>query len=786
MGNGGAVVADEASSIADETLQKVGSDSSELDDSSIVNEAGQGKSRVEKPDRRKSKRKKSAHFKNRSKKVAHNKRKSLNTKHSSKLSANGEMKKREKKKNGRNLKHGSIKWDFEKAKEMLYDNIDVKRDDISRLEPDEYEEGTLRDKTASYSPDDEDITKIVSRFTDQKHEDSHRMGKDELQMHLDDEALKMEVKAIEEEDSNVKNVLQGSEKFANEQRLGRFEGDYEKDLIKKIGKDGLELGAGTFGKRRHGEGRDSDRDFAEVDDKRKEADYDKEDENDGDDREEDKERFDSKDKEEEENEDNGEDHDEERKDSKGRKWSEDEDKDEDKDEERNEDRNGDEQGERKDTVREGSSEEGGRNLKRTRSRAKKYNFFNPTAKLGSDITPTDEADMGVNIDNQAMESEIKAIENEDAKVSSALEGNSKSPQKIELDEYNYDSSDGVAGMKFTHHKFGVELNDEGNSDDRADQKHGISQGDTVKGNAPISDDIKDMLRETSKILNETNAVLNEGRAVAHKSHEVIDLAHHEKDNAKNETNALPHGANVVPHETNVKPKEADTRSKDLNYTLESTTVGNEIPGGNGAPKNETIKTANATQNLVANQSKTSEGKNITENNSAASVESSAVSSSDEFILKGQPITASKRVLKRNDEDQLKPKHSSRKKHGRSALRPAEGKRRRRRKQKLQSFFDENESAVQHSSKQKYTQTEMKILNLMYKSPIFKSVRGKIATLHRSLADKRSYTPKVKTTYRRFKRPRMLRRKGQLSKKRITEIGKKRGDVESGMTGGKLI
>ena len=784
-GHGGANVADEATSIVDGVSQRISSDNGDFPDDNLsaLNEVGQGKSRVEKPTGKKSKRKKSSHKKSRKRfsrmknKIARDKFKptsanNRNVKGYVKTIIQRHSEESKSKKSGRP--------DAEKAKKMLFDGIDVKRDDISRLEPLELDQETQRDKLDSYAPDDGDISDIVSRFTDQKHENSHRMGNDELQMHLDDEALKMQVKAIEEEDSNVKSVLQGSERFANEQKLGRFEGDFEKDLIKNIGKDGVDLGVGEFGKRRsHGE-RHEGKGFKDVEDKNEDEENEKEEENE---RKGDKEKFENKESED-ENDDEGDDESSRSNDSRDKKWNSDGDDDDDKTEDRS--------GERKDTVRNSNGVK--RSDSKSRGRAKKYNFFTPTGKFGGDISPTEEAEMGVNIDNQAMETEIKAIENEDAKVSSALQGLNKSPEKIELDEYSYDTPDGLdrVSSKFDHQKFSIDMTDSGD-EDQADQKHDIGQTEDDKSKSHLSEELRDMLRETSKILNDTNAVLNEGHAIAQKSHEILNSTHH--GNAANETNAMSNQISVR-NETNGSQQNLTTGNE--NSTTGNASVNiNALTGSsqsqgqyNGTSKTENntqdgIANGNNTQDGIANRNRTSENLNNTTDKPAnTSMENSAITSSEEFVVKGVPVTPAKRVLKRNDDVETKYVRVVRERGPKVSWKRHEKSHRHPRKHKLKSFFDENEVEQPKRGKKKYTKSEEKILNLMFKSPMFKSVRGKIGKFHLGQADKRSHTPSIKTTYRRFKTTKAARRKGLFTKKRITEVGKKRGSVEEGMTGGK--
>ena len=775
----GRTVSDEATSIVEGTPQNIRAENGDAsnEDLSVLSEVGQGKSHVEKPKkpsrRKKAGRKRVSKGKYSGKKNLHKKflKKKVvpslidsgsGAKENSKtvVEINDDIDKAEK----------LAQSDIDNASKMWYDGSEVKRDDISRLQPLEYEEGALKDKMGSYAPDDGDISEIVSRFTDHKQENMHRMGNDELQMHLDDEALKMQVKAIEEEDSNVKNVLQGSERFANEQKLGHLEGDFEKDLIRNIGKDGVNLDVGELGKHRH-EGHHESKSFVELEDKNKDQDDEKEDENE---REGYKERFESKDKDEGEDEDEEEDDDNPKSNrSSDRKWD-DDDKDDDEDENG---RNGDESGERKNIVR-NSSENG--NPKKNHGRAKKYNFFTPTGKLGGDISPTEEAEMGVNIDNQAMESEIKEIENEDAKVSSALEGMNKAPGKVELDEYNYDSADASISSKLNHHKFGVDLTDS-NSDgegriDQADLKHVVSQTESVKGGSQISDDLRDMLRETSKILNETNAVLNEGHAIAQKSHEILNSTKHYKQSEGNETNSLS-GNNSAQNETvsNGLTSSAGNWSANTTFPIKVDPAYNQ--------GNNTNATKSISEQTTPNGNSTHKDANEGGNDSNVNTPNSFFASKEEFILKGVPNTSSKRVLKRNDDYESRTAYKVRKRVGKSSWRRNGKSYRKHGKQKLKSFFAEDKEIARKPVNNKYTKNELNILNLMYKSPALKGMRGKASKVRFQQADKRSYTPNKKITYRRFRKGKLNHKKGIFTKKRITEAGKKRGDVEEGMTGG---
>ena len=772
-GHEGTAVADEATSIVDGTSQRIVAEDGDVSDENLstVNEVGQGKSRVEKPNS-KSRRKKTGYRKFSNGKHLIDK---TSSKKSSKVKKTSSLTGRRKKvkesaksvlqkKSKANRVDNSVYSDLDHAKQMLYDGMEIKRDDISKLEPLQFEEGTLRDKLNSYAPDDSDISNIVSRFTDHKHENSHRMGNDELQMHLDDEALKMQVKAIEEEDSNVKNVLQGSERFANEQKLGRFEGDFEKDLIKNIGKDGVDLDSGEPGKHRHEVHRE-ERNFGELDDKAKYDDDENEEEND---REGYKGELENKDRDEQDEEE-----DDERQrpnNSRNKKWNDDDKNDSDGDDNDGDDRgNEDTNGERKNVVR-GSSGDG--STKRNYERTMRYKFFTPTGKFGGDVSPSEEAEMGVNIDNQAMESEIKEIENEDARVSSVLEGMNKGPDKIDLDEYKYDSADGSTSAKFNHHKFGEGMTDIENDtqNDQADQKHTVSQNESVKGGSPISDELRDMLRETSKILNETNAVLNEGHAIAQKSHEILNSTNHRNVSEGIEASTISSN-NTVRNETNGNKQNSSSWNESVNVT--SPTGVDAV----NSQANMTNTTENVSKQNAANDS-------VTASSSNTGVSSSSFTAIDEFLVKELP--ASKRVLKRNDEYDSKTAQEVRRRPGKTSWRKSGKPRRRHRKQKLKLFFEENKTVTQNPARQKYSKSELNILNLMYKSPALKGVRGKPSRTHFQQADKRSYTPNKKTTYRRYKKPKEMRKKGAFTKKRNPEGGKKRGDVEEGMTGGEYL
>ena len=770
--NVGATVADEATSIVEGQPGNIRAENGEAseEDLSSLSEVGQGKSRVEKPNipsrRKKSGRRKTFKGKYSGKKNS-NKNFSKKKVVPSLIDSRSDTKENSKAfvqiKNEINKVDNLAQSEIEKASKMWYDGLEIKRDDISRLQPFEDEGGALKDKMGSYAPDDGDISDIVSRFTDHKQDNSHRMGNDELQMHLDDEALKMQVKAIEEEDSNVKNVLQGSEKFANEQKLGRLEGDFEKDLISNIGKNGVDLDVGEPGKHGH-ERRHGGKGFVELEDKIKDQDGENEDENE---REDYKERFESKDKEDEDEDDDDEDDDSRKShSSRGRKWNDDDKNDDEDDNERN----GEESGERKNIVRSSSEN---RNSRKAHRRAKKYNFFTPTGKLGGDISPTEEAEMGVNIDNQAMESEIKEIENEDAKVSSALEGMNKGPGKIELDEYKYDSGDASISNKLNHHKFGVDLADNnGDGEGQADQKHVVSQVESAKGSSPISDDLRDMLRETSKILNETNAVLNEGHAIAQKSHQILNSTIHLNQSVGNETNALS-GNNSARNET-------------VGSGQTSNTGNTTIPIGGNPDSNQTNSTNGTnsiSQQTTANVNSTNEFANDGSYSNNINKLSSFFKSKEEFFMKGVPITSAKLVLKRNDDYEPKTAYEVRKTVNKSSWRRNGKSHRRHGKQKLKLFFAENKGIAQKPAKNKYTKSELNILNLMYKSPTLKGTHGKASKLRFQQAEKRSYTPNKKNTYRRYKKAKMNHKKGIFTKKRVTEVGKKRGDVEEGMTGG---
>ena len=777
----GGAVTDEATSIVEGASQKIGLENEAVQDenSSVVSEVGQGKSLVEKP-KKKSRRKKGSHKKI-SKKRSSSRRKphektSKKNRESSLIDSRSDVKG-----NIESVVAGegsmgdrSIQTEIEKAKTMLFDGTNIKRDGISKLAPLEFEDGTMRDKMSSYEPDDSDISDIVSRYTDHKQENFHRMGNDELQMHLDDEALKMQVKAIEEEDSNVKSVLQGSEKFANEQKLGNFEGDVEKDLIKNIGKDGVDLDIGEFGRQkhqRHHEGRS----FAEVEDKNKDEDVEKE----GSEREGFKEKFNTKDNDDIDEEDENA----RSSDSRDKKFmnddkNEDDDDDDDDGEEEEDERHKDESGERKNIVRSSNGEVKHSKLHRS---AKKYKFFTPTGKFGGDVSPSEEAEMGVNIDNQAMESEIKEIENEDAKVSSQLEGMNNTPDRIELDEYKYDSADGQSAAKFNDHRAGVNLgydNDDVDShNDQADQKNVLGQSEDSKEGSHISDELKDMLLQTSKILNETNAVLNEGHAVVQKSHEILNATNAQKGGLRNDSYAMAGNA---------------TAGSEANKTeqISSNGVGLKITSSpsNVDQSNSENATETTPQHLASNESSNYVNKTTTSsgsNNNISKSNNSALSKK-ELLAKGTSTMASKRVLKRNDEYELGTVHKMRMQPAKSSWRKGQKSHRRHRKHYLKSFFDDTKKAPNKLAKNNYTKKELKILKLMYKSPVVKGVRGKVSRFHLQQADKRSYTPNRKTTYRRYKKPKVSHKKSMFTKKRIYEMGSRRGDVEEGMTGGRYF
>ena len=771
----GGAVTDEATSIVEGASQKIGLENGAVPDenSSVVSELGQGKSRVEKP-KKKWRRKKGSHrkiSKKRSSRRGKSREKiSKKNRESSLIESRSDVK-------GNiasviagkgDMGDRSIQAEIEKAKTMLFDGTNIKRDGISKLAPLEYEDGTMRDKLGSYEPDDGDISDIVSRYTDHKQENFHRMGNDELQMHLDDEALKMQVKAIEEEDSNVKSVLQGSERFANEQKLGHFEGDFEKDLIKNIGKDGVDLDIGEFGRQKH-QGHHGGRNVAEVEEKNKDED----DEREENEREAFKEKFNTKDDDEEDEEDEST----RSNDSKDKKFmNDDKNEDDDDGEEEEDSKHRDESGERKNVVRSSSGEIKHSRLHRP---AKKYKFFTPTGKFGGDVSPSEEAEMGVNIDNQAMESEINEIENEDAKVSSELEGMNNTPDRIELDEYKYDSVDGQSAAKFNDHRaradLGYDNDDVDNHNDLVDQKHVLGQTEDSKEGSHISDELKDMLLQTSKILNETNAVLNEGHAVVQKSHEILNATNAQKGGLRNDSSAM--SANVTAGSEANKTEEISSNGMGSKIT----TFPSDNNQSNGVNANETTP-----PHLASNESSTY-GNTITASsgsyNNISKLNNLAISKK-EFLAKGTPTVASKRVLKRNDEYQWGTLHKMRKKSIKSSWIKGQKSHRSHRKQSLKSFFDHTKKTPNSLARNSYTKKEFKILKLMYKSPLVKGVRGKVSRFHLQQADKRSYTPNRKTTYRRYKKPRVSHKKNMFTKKRIFEMGRRRGDVEEGMTGGK--
>ena len=630
------------------------------------------------------------------------------------------------------------------AKSMLYDGVHVKRDDIGKLTPydDDVENGELREKMGNYAPDDKDISDVVSHFTDNKKENNHRMDHDELQMHLDDEALKMEVKAIEDEDSNVRSVLQGSSKFSNDHKLNYFEGDFEKDIIKNFGKSGLEL-----------EGIRDSKGF-DVKARKESKDDDRNDEGgpENDEEEEDRERKFKED--ERENEDEKEDIDRENDESaENRNIDRDRPENYDSDEEV-------EHGDRKDLVTEHSNSQDGRKFKKSHRTAKKYNFYSPTGKLGGDISPTEEAEMGVNIDNQAMETEIKQIQNEDVKVSAALEGMGKGPKLVDFDEYSYDTQDSMAGKALTHHKFSVEINpaEEGDLTGKTNQKHEIGQGDKGSSDSPLSDDIRAMLRETSRVLNETNAVLNEGKMATHRSSEVLNAMTH-----KNTSDAIANAtlANEMPYNATLNNTVSNEDATMINRSATVNSADATVYNTNATIANVNATTGNSS---IINRTKSE----FVPPDSGKFFESESAKSDDEYIEMGHLSLPSKRDIKAT---KLKRKQKGKGRHSKFNLKHAMGK----------------SNRIKHKAhvRKRYTNGEMKILNLMYKSPLFASVRNHIGKFRQQQHEKRSYTPSLKTTYRRFKKPRVVRKRGQFTKKRLAEAGKKRGSVEEGMTGGKI-
>lgn len=697
--------------------------------------------------------------------------------------------------------------EIKKAKSMLYDGVIVKRDTFGAFEPEEFEEGTIREKMGTYAPDDNDISSIVSRFTDHRAENGHRMGNDELQMHLDDEALKMQVKAIEEEDSNVKNVLQGSEKFANEQKLGHLEGDFEKDLIQSFGKSGLDLEKDDLGKKRlsnagkrdrgdrgkgkfdskEGDGGDMEREDRERNGGEKENFKGEENENDQDD----------------EGDDESERGSSEERSSDEKHWSDDDD---DKKME-------DETGDRKDIVQ--RNPEVKSSSKNSKRRSKKYNFYGPTGKLA--ISQSDEADMGVNIDNQAMESEIKAIESEDVKVGKALEEQGKDSQKIDLEEYKYETPVVTFGKK--HHQ-NLDSNS-GNGESgfgeyktkMADQKQDISpvdgsglqgtkaSGDIKEGGSPndgsgvqdtqLSDEIRAMLRETSKVLNETNSVLNEGHEVTHKTKQVLDsMLHKNKDSGSdvrtvsNETNATQNETSVAQNMTNVVTDRASSASNENNTLNGNSTVDNgnstaenkssTIENGNDTTdkKNTTIDQAN---NNATINNQTNSTNNVSRSENSTDTENSVITdAADEFKGKAAQQAPAKRELGKGDDYELKLIQQKLKRRARHEKAKQKSNHVVRRKKKRKHNF------ALYAQK-KYTNSELKILNLMYKSPIFSSVKGNIAKFKIERAEKRS---NIKTSFKRYKKQRRFAPRGRFTKRKQFEIGKKRGSVEEGMTGGK--
>ena len=757
----------------------------------MVNEVGQGKSRVARAKKRKHKKKKRKSKKE--KLVA-----LVVADEDGEVSVKGDTKATIQK----HIESPDVD-EIKKAKSMLYDGVIVKRNAIGPLEPEEFEEGTIREKMGSYAPDDNDISSIVSQFTDRRAENGHRMGNDELQMHLDDEALKMQVKAIEEEDSNVKSVLQGSEKFANEQKLGHFEGDFEKDLIKSFGKSGLDLEGEDLGKKRLSNAGKRDRGdrskgkFNEKEDDREDMDREGEERKGGE-----KENF--KGEENENDEDDEGDDESERGSSEERAeekhWNDDDD---DKKME-------DETGDRKDLVQ--RNPEVKSISKNSKHRSKKYNFYGPTGKLA--ISQSDEADMGVNIDNQAMESEIKAIESEDVKVGKALEEQGKVSQKIDLEEYKYETPVVTFGKK--HHQ-NLDSNS-GNGESgfgeyktkMADQKQDISpvdssglqgtkvSGDVKEGANPsegsgvqdtqLSDEIRAMLRETSKVLNETTSVLNEGHEVTHKTKQVLDsMLHKNKDSGSdvrtvsNETSATQNETNTTQNMTNVvtdgaspaNNKTAGNNTVDNgNSTAEnkSSTIDN---GSNTADnKNTTIEQTNNNA-TINNQTNSTDNANSSEN--TTDTENSVITdAADEFKGKAAQQTPAKRELGKTDDYELKLIQLK-------SERRAHHKKEKQKSTHLAKRKKERKHDFARYAKRKYTSSELKILNLMYKSPIFSSVKGNIAKFKIERADKRS---NIKTSFKRYKKQRGFAPRGRFTKRRQFETGKKRGSVEEGMTGGK--
>ena len=119
--------------------------------------------------------------------------------------------------------------------------IPLKGNSMSFKDESKAEQKIVKDRMAHHDEDEhdpgdiheEDLSILAQRNDNSNTDLRQNSVDDELALNLDEEAVQTQVAAIEEEDKNVKNVLQGAEKFAANQRYGA-EDDVEGELMKNF------------------------------------------------------------------------------------------------------------------------------------------------------------------------------------------------------------------------------------------------------------------------------------------------------------------------------------------------------------------------------------------------------------------------------------------------------------------------------------------------------------------------------------------------------------------------